>query len=196
MKVNKRFSLIRILFGIFVGVLIIFILDYYWHRDEDEKLRVENLILDRKFEEALQRSEKVIRRNPNAEWAHLSRALILELCGEFEAAEKEYAGVCKLFPDHPDSCFKAATYLLRKNRLDDAKAYFTRAATIYEMPLSSEGKYPDKYERLGIAYFYLGRYKEAKESFNKSLERNPQNILVGIMMSNAEDMLAKQVSVP
>ena len=196
MKVNKRFSLFRILFGIFVGVLIIFILDYYWHRDEDEKVRIENLILDHKFEEALRRSEKVIRHNPNAEWAHLSRAFILELCGEFEAAEKEYAGVCKLLPDHPDCCFKAATYLLRKSRLDDAKVYFARVVAIYEMPLSSEEKYPDKYERLGLSYFYLGRYKEAKESFKKSLEKNPQNILVGIMMSKAEDMLAKQVSVP
>ena len=63
--------------------------------------------------------------------------------------------------------------MLGKKQLDDGR--YDNALNLFEQAILLNQKYPDLWNLKGIALRSLGRYDEAIECFNKSLEIDPRD---------------------
>ena len=108
-------------------------------------------------------------RNEGPVRACLEEGLRAQAAGRLDLARDAYSRALGLVPDHPDALQLLGTVWLQ---LGDAK----EAATYLERAAGQLRNQPGVIGNLAHAYFSLGRYDEARESYRKASRLDPRNV--------------------
>jgi len=112
---------------------------------------------------------------PDSAKGHLSLAFIYEKKGMYKEAADEYQAVLKIEPDHQNA--------------RQAAGGLQAVAKIKES-LAANPKDASAYAYLGHIYYARGMYSEARDSYDKSLQIDPQNKTVKEALGKAAAQLA------
>ena len=178
--------------ALFVGAAALTAYAYLSNPSEKRRAEINNLMLGRQFQEALARTDEMIKRHPELIWPRLSKARILDLIGDLEGAEREYDLARERFPEAPEPVYEEARFFVRKNRVEDAKVRYAQLVSLYESAASGTKDHPKRDEHLGVAYFWLGEYEQSIAHLAQCVAEDPDNLVGGITLTKAKEELARQ----
>jgi serine/threonine protein kinase/Flp pilus assembly protein TadD len=137
---------------------------------------------------ALQAAESI---NPDSVAVLLAAGRLSETTGEYEKAREDYQRVHELDPRNIDA-------YLRLAGVDDTLNMPERAIDSYRKAIALEPGYFKPYHHFGVFYYFRGKYRDAAEQLQKSIERAPGRIdayadLAAALNDGGEDEQAEQV---
>ena len=139
----------------------------------------ENLIEEKKFSEALQIIEPILKANPNDTRARVALANVYSGMYKLNSAYDEYMKVLKTNPHNSDAhnglgllYYKKATSSDMRVRNNVSKFYDT-ALNEFNQAISSNSNNYKAYNNAGRVYQELGNIDKAEEYYRKSIEIEP-----------------------
>jgi tetratricopeptide (TPR) repeat protein len=127
-------------------------------------------------EDAVNAYQKAIEANPYYWVNHNALGSALLRAGNNDAALKAFQRVTELEPENRVGYDNMANVYLRQSKYPEAIPLLQKAASLQP--------YFKTYSNLGVAYFFLKRYGEAAQTFEKAVEMNPNDELT---MGNLAD---------
>ena len=120
-------------------------------------------------QEAQTAADKAIALRPDLPDGYIARGYIRSIdLKDFRGADQDFRRALSIEPENSEALFRYSnSVLMPTGRLDEAVAMATRA--VKSDPLNA-----DAWARLGGNQFYRGDYLAARESWQRSLEINPQ----------------------
>ena len=158
-------------------------------------------LIDRRFDDALERFNLVVRERPRNAMAHYFKAMCLSGKGESKAAQQELVNAVDLNPRLLDARLALAEFYLRERNQDLARQQIEAALNLapgdiralmlqgnlkilgqdakgaeaaFKKVVELAPDHAPAYIRLGLLYNFTRLHKEAMESFKKALELNPR----------------------
>jgi tetratricopeptide (TPR) repeat protein/TolB-like protein len=116
-------------------------------------------------QKALREAESI---NPDSVRVRLAAGLLNETAGQYEKAMEDYRRVQDLEPRNMDALLRIG-HVYGPDGLDLPD----KAIAAYQKAIDLDPAYYATYEELGEFYFFKGRYPEAAENFQKTIERAP-----------------------
>jgi len=117
------------------------------------------------YDDAISISEWLLASDPENRSHLLRLSLVYDMAGQFEQAEKALLKLLELSPDDPLALNNLA-YMYLENNVNISKAM-----DMVQHALESEPENGAYLDTLGWAYYMKGKYKQAKKSIEKALER-------------------------
>ena len=169
----------------------------------------------RLFDYAKDEFEKAYSIDPNNYSIVVEYANYLHSTSDFEAADKLYQKAIELQPENPNALAFSALNKTHLKQIDEAKAQIDKvmskcsdsafllfiAGRIYHLAGDFETakmylvkayeleKMPDVQNLLGLCYFELGNYDQAKVIFENMLEKAPLNVNVLLNLAKCNEKL-------
>src|SRR5262249_1452659 len=115
--------------------------------------------------------DKAIVLNPNHDWVHHNRGVVLEEKGRDDEALKAYERALAINPDLGEAYNNLANLLRKRNQLDRAIELLRKAVSLEASASSQESK--SKYRgrmRDATPFFNLGTALQAKKSWKESVQ--------------------------
>ena len=126
---------------------------------------------DREAEIALQNA---LEQRPDFALAPIIYGDLYAHLGKLELAESCYRRAVAVGPDRTDAHFSLGAILYRRGRLEDPK-HFEEALSHFETMTRLDPASPDGYCNMGMVQAWMGRVREAEESYRRAIERNPDD---------------------
>jgi len=115
---------------------------------------------------------------------HLESGLRAQVQDDFERAASAYRQALRIAPGHPDALNLMGTVLLRLGRAEEAVDCLQRAASRLRAN-------PGVLGNLAQAYFALGQYEQARETFRKAGRLDPRAVQFQLGVANSLAMQGK-----
>lgn len=92
--------------------------------------------------------------------------------GEYDKAEKAYAEVLRIFPNHPDNrkIYSSRAVLLHQ------LARYQEALEMYQKAVASDSADSYLYHKMGDVLVKLSHYEDALDAYNHAVKHNPKNV--------------------
>ena len=136
------------------------------------------------YDDAISISEWLLASDPENRSNLLRLSLVYDMAGQFEQAEKVLLKLLELSPDDPLALNNLA-YMYLENNVNISKAM-----DMVQHALEAEPENGAYLDTLGWAYYMKGKYKQAKKSIEKALERADKEDK-GIIYEHYGDVLIK-----
>lgn len=162
LKLLKKFFTITI----FALTNIFFTFTYAIAEDFQQQTNViQQLINDKKYDEATQKLNNLLAKNGNSKNAKLLflQGLLFTETNEIDAAIKVFTEITQFYPELPEPYNNLAVLYAQQNRLDKAK-------DALEMAIVTHPAYAKAYENLGDVYIQL-----ANQAYDKALQLKNNN---------------------
>lgn len=121
--------------------------------------KIDLLILDKKYEEALQQIDKQIDKQPD-EALYFKKGLVLNSMQKFQEAVSAFSLALEFEPDNSDILVELADALTTLGNFHDANPFYEKAARMQPQNLTISAK-------LGRNYIQLDKYQKAYMVFDK-----------------------------
>jgi adenylate cyclase len=125
------------------------------------------------LEGATRASKKALELSPSLAETHCSRAFVLSLCGEFDAAEKEFGEAIRLNPNLFEAHYLYARMCVHHGKLERAAELFEKASQLRPLDYQSLVLLSRVHEGLGHEAASLDAAKRAVSVAEKVLELRP-----------------------
>jgi tetratricopeptide (TPR) repeat protein len=119
-----------------------------------------------RYDESIAQYKYILKSNPKDLNTMQSLAQVYTWQGRFKEAEAMYKDILKIYPDNIEIYTYLGEVLAWQKKYDEAIVYFEKA-------IGDTKRVTLLY---GSTLLYSGRYNEAKDVFNKILEKNPEDI--------------------
>jgi tetratricopeptide (TPR) repeat protein len=119
-----------------------------------------------RYDESIAQYKYILKSNPKDLNTMQSLAQVYTWQGRFKEAEAMYKDILKIYPDNIEIYTYLGEVLAWQKKYDEAIVYFEKA-------IGDTKRVTLLY---GTTLLYSGRYNEAKDVFNKILEKNPEDI--------------------
>jgi tetratricopeptide (TPR) repeat protein len=119
-----------------------------------------------RYDESIAQYKYILKSNPKDLNTMQSLAQVYTWQGRFKEAEAMYKDILKIYPDNIEINTYLGEVLAWQKKYDEAIVYFEKA-------IGDTKRVTLLY---GSTLLYSGRYNEAKDVFNKILEKNPEDI--------------------
>ncbi len=141
--------------------------------------------LSDRFGEAVGAGEQAIRNAPNSAGAHTNLCRAYNDTKKFPQAIRECNDALKLNPKDGETYFYLALVNKASNKPALADDYFKKAITNLIAYTESNRNDPDGFYLLGNSYYTIGQYKDAIESYKKSIALSPNFMKANYNLGNA-----------
>ena len=120
------------------------------------------------YEQAETAAREAVRLDPYLADARVSLGLVELFRGEAEEATRQFEHALELDPTNADAHYGLAKAAERQGEAQVAEEQYRQAIALRPLPLY--------YDSLGALHYSAGRYPEAEENFQASLELRPDNV--------------------
>lgn len=141
--------------------------------------------LSDRFGEAVGAGEQAIRNAPNSAGAHTNLCRAYNDTKKYPQAIKECNEALKLNPKDGETFFYLALVNKASNKPALADDYFKKAVSSLISYTEVNQKDPDGFYLLGNSYYTIGQYKDAIESYKKSIALSPNFMKANYNLGNA-----------
>jgi len=131
---------------------------------------------------------------PNGDAAHINLALVYNKLKRHQDAIIEYKKVIRILPEYAEGYYGLAnTYLYYTDELELALTNAKKALVLYKKnPPNYIG---DSYCQMGLIYYYLENYSDAKRYIQIAKEKYIENNLEQAFRSNVHSSILKKLSI-
>ncbi len=133
-------------------------------------LKAQNYYYQEDYQNARAWFEKLIAMGESSEFIHTKLSAIYAEFSNYELAIAQRKLVLKYNPYSADAMFLIGSYYNQLKDYKNAETYIKQSLVLKDVPLDYE------YQLLGTTFNRQGKYKEALQAFQKSLNENPENI--------------------
>ncbi len=130
--------------------------------------KIDLLILNKHYQQALQQIEKKLEKEPAAE-LYLKKGLIYNSLQNYQDAVNAFSAALEIEPQNPEILGEMAEALSVLGNYTDANSFYEQALTLHPQNLQLAGK-------LGRNYINLKNYKKAYEIFSDIYKTDSTNV--------------------
>ncbi len=130
--------------------------------------KIDLLILNKHYQQALQQIEKKLEKEPAAE-LYLKKGLIYNSLQNYQDAVNAFSAALEIEPQNPEILGEMAEALSVLGNYTDANSFYEQALTLHPQNLQLSGK-------LGRNYINLKNYKKAYEIFSDIYKTDSTNV--------------------
>jgi tetratricopeptide (TPR) repeat protein len=129
--------------------------------------KIDLLIVNKKYEEALQQIDKRIEKQPDGN-LYFKKGLVLNFMQKFQEAVSAFSLALEFEPENSDILVELADALSTLGNYYDANSFYEKAVELQPLNLSLNGK-------LGRNYIQLGKYQKAYSVFEGIFSKDSTN---------------------
>jgi len=144
-----------------------------------EAQEIEKLVRERQFDQALQRADTILARNPRNLQVRFLRAVVLSDTGKTAEATAAFEAMTQEFPELPEPYNNLAVLHAAAGRYDSARALLLRAIEVAPNYITAQ-------ENLGDLHMAI-----AADVYARALKLDPENAVLKSKLQLARDASAR-----